>query len=247
MAVSVDTVYQRVLAIANKEQRGYITPQEFNLFAGQAQMKMFEQYFYDLNQFKRFPGTKQEDTDRITILEEKLSTFYKYNIVITPTPGGALNYKTDLTDLYRLNELRLQYDTTSNISYAIAEEVSLSDHSYQEQGALTSPTTSRPIFKRYTDFWQAYPRPNSVDYPNAQYTVTYIKKPTSPKWTYNVVAGQALYNSGASDHQDFELHISEETSLVNEILELAGIMMEKPNLVALADREEDKKIQQEKL
>ena len=31
--VSIDTVYQRVLALANKEQRGYITPQEFNLFA----------------------------------------------------------------------------------------------------------------------------------------------------------------------------------------------------------------------
>ena len=29
--IKVDTVYQRVLAIANKEQRGYITPQEFNL------------------------------------------------------------------------------------------------------------------------------------------------------------------------------------------------------------------------
>ena len=37
MAVSVDTVYQRVLAILNKEQRGYVTPQEFNLFANQAQ------------------------------------------------------------------------------------------------------------------------------------------------------------------------------------------------------------------
>ena len=37
MAISVDTVYQRVLALANKEQRGYITPQEFNLFANQAQ------------------------------------------------------------------------------------------------------------------------------------------------------------------------------------------------------------------
>ena len=42
MAVSVDTVYQRVLAILNKEQRGYITPQEFNLFANQAQMEIFE-------------------------------------------------------------------------------------------------------------------------------------------------------------------------------------------------------------
>ena len=34
--VYIDTVYQRVLAIANKEQRGYITPQEFNLYANQA-------------------------------------------------------------------------------------------------------------------------------------------------------------------------------------------------------------------
>ena len=33
MAVNIDTVYQRVLAIANKEQRGYITPQEFNLYS----------------------------------------------------------------------------------------------------------------------------------------------------------------------------------------------------------------------
>lgn len=55
MAVSVDTVYQRVLAILNKEQRGYVTPQEFNLFANQAQLDIFEQYFYDINQFGRCP------------------------------------------------------------------------------------------------------------------------------------------------------------------------------------------------
>ena len=48
MAISVDRVYQKVLALANKEQRGYITPQEFNLFADHAQMEIFEQYFYDL-------------------------------------------------------------------------------------------------------------------------------------------------------------------------------------------------------
>ena len=56
MAVNIDTVYQRVLAIANKEQRGYITPQEFNLYANQAQMDIFEQYFYDLNALNRIPG-----------------------------------------------------------------------------------------------------------------------------------------------------------------------------------------------
>ena len=46
MAVSIDTVYQRVLALANKEQRGYVTPQEFNLLANQAQMTIFESYFH---------------------------------------------------------------------------------------------------------------------------------------------------------------------------------------------------------
>ena len=49
MAIPIDTVYQRVLAIANKEQRGYITSQEFNLIANQAQFDIFEQYFYEMN------------------------------------------------------------------------------------------------------------------------------------------------------------------------------------------------------
>ncbi len=78
--VSVDTVYQRVLALANKEQRGYITPQEFNLLANQAQLDIFEQYFYDLNQWttqlrNNATVVANETADMIKILEEKLAVF----------------------------------------------------------------------------------------------------------------------------------------------------------------------------
>ena len=73
MAISVDRVYQTVLAIANKEQRGYITPQEFNLFANHAQNEIFEQYFYDLNQFRRIPGNSTVTSDPRDIIEEKIS------------------------------------------------------------------------------------------------------------------------------------------------------------------------------
>ena len=48
MSVNINTVYQAVLAVTNKEQRGYITPQEFNYLANQAQLDIFEQYFYDV-------------------------------------------------------------------------------------------------------------------------------------------------------------------------------------------------------
>ena len=47
--VKVNDVYQTVLTILNKEQRGYITPQEYNLLANQAQMAIFESYFYVKN------------------------------------------------------------------------------------------------------------------------------------------------------------------------------------------------------
>ena len=38
--ININTVYQKVLAIINKENRGYLTPQEFNLFANQAQAEI---------------------------------------------------------------------------------------------------------------------------------------------------------------------------------------------------------------
>ena len=60
MAINVNTVYQTVLLILNKEQRGYITPDEFNKTATQVQLDIFEQYFDDLNQQLRVP---QADVD----------------------------------------------------------------------------------------------------------------------------------------------------------------------------------------
>ncbi len=100
MAVSVDTVYQRVLAIANKEQRGYLTPQEFNLFANQAQLEIFEQYFYDLNQFSRPHGNSTEYGDMLNILHEKMSVFNKTqqtNLTSTNTPAYAATFGSNIT------------------------------------------------------------------------------------------------------------------------------------------------------
>ena len=56
--ISIDTVHQRVLAIANKEQRGYITPQEYNLLANQAQMQIFESYFYTKDRREKIEANK---------------------------------------------------------------------------------------------------------------------------------------------------------------------------------------------
>jgi hypothetical protein len=83
MAVNIDTVYQTVLAIANKEQRGYITPLEFNLLASKAQRNIFEQYFYDINKFNKMPGNSTEFSDMLYMLEEKIAPFKVNDVLLT--------------------------------------------------------------------------------------------------------------------------------------------------------------------
>jgi hypothetical protein len=87
--INIDTVYQKVLTIANKEQRGYITPQEFNLLADQAQMEIFEQYFYDLDQLQRIPGNNIKYSDRLTNVENKISHFKRYDVDMSSVTSSA--------------------------------------------------------------------------------------------------------------------------------------------------------------
>ncbi len=75
MAINVNTVYQTVLLILNKEQRGYMTPVEFNKIGTQVQLEIFERYFEDLNQQIRIPQTNTDYADRVSNLDEKISIF----------------------------------------------------------------------------------------------------------------------------------------------------------------------------
>ena len=55
MAINVDLVYKTVLLILNQQQRGYITPDEFNKVGNQVQLGIFEKYMSYLNQQLRIP------------------------------------------------------------------------------------------------------------------------------------------------------------------------------------------------
>lgn len=234
MAVSVDTVYQRVLAILNKEQRGYLTPQEFNLFANQAQRDLFEQYFYDINQFGRMHGNDTEYSDMLNILNEKISEFEAEGAV---TGGTALP-----ADLYRLGTVKVQYvdPITGATKIAEAERLTKGEYIYIAQSPLTAPTVSRPIYTRDENQLKVY-GPAQL---TTAVTCNYIKVPTTTEWNYTMVLGVPQYNAGTSTN--FQLHESEEPELVEKILELSGMLLKTPDVYQYANSEETERIQQEK-
>jgi hypothetical protein len=45
----INSVRNTVFSVLNKNNYGYISPQDFNLFAKQAQLEIFENYFYNYN------------------------------------------------------------------------------------------------------------------------------------------------------------------------------------------------------
>ena len=229
--INVDRIYQRVLTLANKEQRGYITPQEFNIFANQTQMDIFEQYFYDLNQFRRMPGNDTMHADMVDILEEKIS-FFEVTVNLTLT-GNVGNLNT-LDRFYRLSNVRRR-----NL---ILESVNRKDYRMFPNSPLAAPTATRPIYMVDTV-------DNTIQVAGRNFgslDIDYIQSPRPVNWTYVVVGEKALYNATANDAQDFDLHPSEETELVLKILTLAGVTLKDPNLYQVAAGEDTKNIQQEK-
>ena len=227
--INVDRIYQRVLTLANKEQRGYITPQEFNIFANQAQMDIFEQYFYDLNQFLRTPGNNTVHADMVDILEEKISVFESSS---TLTINGSVGSLAALGDFYRLSSI-----LDGNIFF---ESVGKKEARMFQLSPLTMPNRERPVYV----LDQANHVVKLIGRTLSAVTVDYIRIPLKANWTYVVVGEKALYN--ASNTINFQLHDSEETELVYKILTLAGIIIKKVDVLQAGQGMDSSKIQQEK-
>ena len=233
MAISVDTVYQRVQSILNKESRGYLTPQEFNLFANQAQLEIFEQYFFDLNQYERLPKKDTEYSNLVKTINERISKF-KTSATLTFTTS----YFEMPSNMHKLGTVI--YNSTTPV-----EEIDQKNLLEYTLSPLTSPSTTNPVYiqniKTTSSVWSVTVYPTSIQ---SLITATYIRKPVDASWTSQTVVGNALYDSGNST--DFELHDSEEANLVIKILLYAGLSIMDPNITQTADNKETKKIQQEK-
>ena len=215
--VIIDDVYQKVLALANKEQRGYITPQEFNLFANKAQLEIFDGYFYDFKTAYHKPKTNMTFGDEMDILAEKIQPFKR-----------DVTFELEGESLITLPGNLYLIDTLTKAEGKVVE-MSENDILYTENNPLTRATLNRSVYvRRRNRVLQVYPTPLV----QTAYTLDYYKQPYAPKWAYVVVQGKALYNQNLSNN--FSLHASEEEMLVTRILMLAGVTVQKPELIQIA-------------
>ena len=234
MAVSVDKVYKTVLFILNKEQRGYVTPAEFNSVAEQVQFQIFESYFPDGNQqYRKNQTNSQNDTEFFNMfkdIEYKLHPFEEDSNFTYDATGDVFSTNANV---YKIGEVISNYTDINPIINSITQLVSKTEFNKISRSKLTAPDNKNPLFFTTNTagslLLKVTPTPNTV-------TVNALVTPTPPNWGFTVGGlGQYVYNPNGST--DFQLDGSEQTLLILDILKYFGIVINDPTIIQAASQE----------
>jgi hypothetical protein len=219
----IDSVRNTVLSAVNKNNFGYITPDDFNLFAKQAQIDIFEDYFYQYNTWINKMNNRQSGTgyaDMIKLIEDVIDSLSS-----TATLAYASSKFTLPSDYYYINTIRYGSKEIDRVSHDKALNLLSSN--------LTSPSTLYPAYTQEGNNITVYP-----DTIITNVKSQYIRIPKDPKWTYTMTNGSPIFNPYVTDYQDFELPLTDEPLIVAKILKYAGLSIREADVYQFGTAED---------
>lgn len=216
----IDTIYKVLLTILNKENQGYVSPEEYNLLANLVQLEIFTGYLdeQNLDKNKQNRGLTNKGYANLAFKgRQEITTF-----AATSDEAVTAGVLTLPTDLYILEDQGITTDAG-----ILIDEV--------ERGQIASmmrtevaPTALYPVYESYGKTLKIYP--NTITTAN----VRYIRYPKEPKWTYTVVSNKELFNPSNGSYQDFELGKDEFYNIVIKMALFFGLNLREADVVQVA-------------
>jgi hypothetical protein len=226
----IDAVRNTVLAILNKNNYGYLSPSDFNLYAQQAQLEIFEDYFYQYNTQINLENARKSGTDYANLSKgilEVIDLFSKTETLAQTV--AADNTYTMPADYYLMN--------TVIYNGLEVERVNQSKITMLLNSMITAPSKEFPAYTTEGSIMTVYP----ITITGAtDISSQYVRYPLPPKWTYNsaLVSQGPVFNPSAADYQDFELPLDNLNDLVIKICLYAGVEIREASVVQFAQVEE---------
>jgi len=245
--VSVQQVYDTLKDLANKDQKGFITPAVFNNFAGVAQINIYNELFQELVKAKQIqrqnfdPGRDKSVRKQAT---EDLSVFIVSDFEITG--NDTIFFKP--SNLSKIISISSTAEDRPGIEYVDGrynrKQVELVYDAEKIDRILTSnlstPTEDFPV-ALISDEIEVFP--SEID----KIRVTYYRRPGSidingdatnaqPTYASVMLMGSEQFNVNSS--LNFMLPPHYTTELVMEMAKLIGVRLRDPNLAGFAAQEE---------
>lgn len=245
----INSVRNTVLSVLNKNNYGYISPSDFNLFAKQAQMEVFEEFFSRYNKIINMENTRMSGTDYADLrktLEEAIEIFIVTSTLTQVAPASSTFFLPSISttgfDYFMINKI-FCYDASgaSRVFKGEAEKVTHSNITMLVNSNLTPPTELYPAYTQAGNKLTVYP--STINLAN-EVDAIYFRYPKDPKWTYvTLTNGEPVFNQSQADYQDFEVPLEDEIKLVSKILQYAGMSIREIEAVQFGGNEEQKQSQ----
>ena len=229
--MTINELYQWVQFMANKEQRGFIKPSEFNLLAGRAQLDIIQDRYgkYTLSGNPATGGYSQTHSamdDIRTVVERTDLSFSSAN-------NGAWSYPSDM-----LYFLKLEYEGNS------VEILTQDQLRSRLNSALLSPTSQSPVAAMIDDGFEIFTS-SDFEISTGNVECTYIKNPntnSAPNWTFTVVNGMTVFES-TSQTQNLLLPEHTHNEIAQRMLSYIGINLRETAVSQYGDvKTKDKEI-----
>lgn len=238
---SVLTVYNALKSLANKDQRGFITPAIFNSFAQTAQLSVFNKLFgsdmTSTNVLRSRQMSGERETSQLKSLREDLSILVKESTI---TQTNATQDFTKPSDLGRFISMKtfgsFVLDSTTSVPVDVIYDPAKIE--YILRSTLSLPTETKPV-AAVSDRITVYPlsiKKIKVLYykiPQSLLATDGSRSSSTPIYAYTTSGSLEVFNT--TNSRDFELPDQYIPELVIEIAKMVGVNLRDSDVYAYAN------------
>lgn len=228
-----------VYTILNKENRGELSPVEFNGLAYTTQLGLFSNHLtdYRASVIKMNRGNASYGLADVSKKQRQIIDIFGIDKRIEWNEAESTLYQEIIFDLPE----DCAWLETVKYGLNTVYEVERTKWLNVVGNKKMKPSNEYPIYFRTGNKISVQPPiMNTV-------TLFYLRFPKRPKWTYKLINGNPVFNQSASDYQDIELHKSELPDMVYSICALMGINLKDGELFQYLEMLKDKKYQKENI
>lgn len=207
--MTIDELYRYVQFLANKEQRGFVKPTEFNLLAERAQLDVIRDRYGKIGTNQASPSAPQSHSvldDLAPVVEKTLITYDATGV------NDAFSYPDNY--LY-LMSLTLAGKTVEIITH--------DQLGARLKSSLVAPSADYPIAVMIDEGFEIYS--STSEDTSGTVALTYIKKPDAPFWAYVISNGTYIYSSTMNENQQLTLAESTHNEIAQRMLSYIGISL----------------------
>lgn len=126
----INSVRTTTLALANKENFGYIPASTFNLYSKQAQLSLFEDYFYRYNQWIVLQNNRESGSEHADVVKKLQEVIEIFSVPLTSLTYDSGSDFTLPTDLYMVENILSGFRAGGTTDATLANNLSDSTQNF---------------------------------------------------------------------------------------------------------------------